>query len=55
MLFNSMLYNLGNFSFSCCHEKVVTEKKSVALASLSDFVKASRDTSFYINEFQGRA
>ena len=31
------------------------KKNSVALASLSDFVKASCDTSFYINEFQGRA
>ena len=27
------------------------KKNSVALASLSDFVKASRDTSFYINKF----
>ena len=30
-------------------------KNSVALASPRAFAKASRDTSFYINEFQGRA
>ena len=34
--------------------RVPIKTNSVALASPSDFVKASRVTSFYMNEFQGR-
>ena len=45
----------GIFHSRVAMKRLLYKKNSVALASLSDFVKASCDTSFYINEFQGRA
>ena len=45
----------GIFHARVAVKRLLYKNNSVALAILSDFVKASRDTSFYINEFQDRA